>query len=71
MISPLCNGSTFDDMRYATDAQNMSVLTRYKQTCILPAYIDGLRNYPELLEISREIFNLDVPPEIQHIYGNI
>lgn len=61
-VSELCCGSSFDAYNFQAEAQQMKVLERYKRVLHLPAYTQPLLDYPELADISRELFDLE-PPE--------
>jgi len=54
--------STFDAIyEYQGRAQDMAVLTRYEQVRHQPDYYEPLRQYPELADIAREVFDFEPP----------
>jgi hypothetical protein len=57
-------GSSFDDTQYDGRAQDMAVLSRFEQVMHLPAYKEPLRKYPDLADISRELFDFEPPQGI-------
>jgi hypothetical protein len=64
-ISSIGSGSTFDGQRFQNNAQQMKVLTRYKAMASSPGYLEGLRQYPELQDVSRELFDMEPPKELR------
>ncbi len=65
-VAGLGGGSSFDLNAFHNRAQKMNVLKRYESVMHIPDYIEPLRKYPELADISRELFELE-PPENIHV----
>ena len=65
-ISAIGNGSTFTSMAFQGRAQEMGVLNRYSRFLSEPAYLEPLRRFPELADVSRELFDME-PPKGIHI----
>lgn len=58
-VSKFGSGSTFDSLNMDGKAQNMKVLERYKKVLHLRDYVVPLRRFPELCDISKELFNME------------
>ena len=60
-VSEIGNQGSFDGGGFHGRAQEMAVLTRFERVMAFPAYRQPLQAYPELADISRELFDLEPP----------
>jgi hypothetical protein len=60
-VSPVGEGSTFDKFAYDNRAQEMPVFNRWELVKDDPEYMMPLKEYPELANISRKLFDFEPP----------